>query len=265
MLFENPLPVISVKTDVDSVTFLQRLEELLPEVPDWQFRDKGRTVLYGREYLLLTYIGSDLAAQPATDLICRLFGEEQTNRVKVQVAATSWAGEKLDYATYVAAAKLFRSVLKAYNAKFRTRRRLRIPSEQSLEPRLASGAQKEFHQFLLRTSLPHGGSINNETWEALYEFIHYAHSHNLLLTDYDFGRLLVRYGCGFDEAEELATMYLHGRNLLHRKRPWDHTKMCAWLQKKERLERARQAVRDRQSGMDAKQQVTPPSDSGNVV
>ena len=163
------------------------------------------------------------------------------------------------------AAKLFRSVLKAYNAKFRTRRRLRIPSEQSLEPRLAPGAQEEFYQFLLRTNLSHGGSINNVTWEALYEFIRYAHSHNLSLAEYDFERLLIRNGCGFDEAQELATVYLHGRNLLHRKRPWDDTRMHAWLKKKERLEQARQALKDRLSKVDAKLQVTPPSDSGDVA
>jgi hypothetical protein len=84
-------------------------------------------------------------------------------------------------------------------------------------------------EFLLMTSLSFGGPINNETYEALYDFIQYTHAHNVLLGDDEFRDILLAEGAQGKDAEEIASIYLHSRNLLYRKRPWDDRRMYGWL------------------------------------
>jgi hypothetical protein len=231
-----PNRCISIHVDVDGATFLQRVEELLPEVPDWQFRNWGDSTSLGKR-LVLTYVGSAPAGQRATDLICQLFGKEQTNEILLDVRAASWLNDQLDYDLYVAAASLFKSVLSAYNRKYGTRRRLRIPKQQSLEPSLPPGAQQYFNWFL---EVADRRALSTSAWEELYAFISYVHSHNVRLSDSDFYRLLELNGFSSEYAHDLAEFYIHARNLLHLRRSWPgwnamppHSCWYGWLKTKE--------------------------------
>ena len=107
--------------------------------------------------------------------------------------------------------------------------------------KLSPGVTKAFEEFILYTNLPGGGSINNNAWEALYEFINYTHKHNVRLGDDDLRDLLLQIGATQQNADEIASVYLHGRNLLYKKRPWDIRRMYSWAQtKKEKKGRMRE-------------------------
>lgn len=103
--------------------------------------------------------------------------------------------------------------------------------------KLSPGVRKEFENFILRTNLPFGGPINNMTWEALYDFIWYTHSHNVRLGDDQVRDLLLSEGAKPKDAENIAQAYLHGRNLLYKKRPWDNQRMYSWLRSKKEKEK----------------------------
>jgi len=85
--------------------------------------------------------------------------------------------------------------------------------------KLSPGVTKELENFILHTNLSFGGPINNATWEALYEFIIYAHTYRVRLGDDQMRDLLLSEGAKRADAEEIAQVYLHGRNLLYKKRP----------------------------------------------
>ena len=102
---------------------------------------------------------------------------------------------------------------------------------------LSPGVRKAFYNFLLYTNFSHGGTINNNAWEALYDFVKYTHAHKVLLSDDQFKNLLISEGARVHDAEKFSTIYLHCRNLLYKKRPWDSGRMYSWLKnKKQRME-----------------------------
>jgi hypothetical protein len=84
--------------------------------------------------------------------------------------------------------------------------------------KLSKGVSRAFENFLIQTNLPHGGQINNLTWEALYSFIKYTHSFNVRLGDDQLRDMLLYSGAKLEDAEKLAMVYLHGRNLLYKKK-----------------------------------------------
>jgi len=103
--------------------------------------------------------------------------------------------------------------------------------------KLSPGVAKAFESFILHTNLSFGGPINNMTWEALYDFIKYAHAHRVRLGDDQMRDLLLSEGAKPKDAEKIAQVYLHGRNLLYRKRPWDIQRMYSWLRSKKEKEK----------------------------
>lgn len=111
--------------------------------------------------------------------------------------------------------------------------------------KLAPGVAKAFEAFILATNLSFGGPINNMTWEALYTFIRYTHSHNVRLGDDQMRDLLLSEGAQPNDAESIAQVYLHGRNLLYRKRPWDGQRMYSWLRSKKERSQALSEFKER--------------------
>lgn len=95
--------------------------------------------------------------------------------------------------------------------------------------KLSPGVARALDEFLLTTSFSFGGSINNETYEALYAFLQYTHAHNVLLGDDELRDILIEEGAQKEDAEEIASIYLNSRNLLFRKKPWDDRRMYEWL------------------------------------
>jgi hypothetical protein len=112
-----------------------------------------------------------------------------------------------------------------------------MKKDLSRKIKLPAGVAKAFEQFILHTNIP-GGPINNNTWEALYEFIEYTHAHKVRLGDDELRDLLLQKGATQQDADEIASIYLHARNLLYKKRPWDIQRMYGWIQtKKEKKEK----------------------------
>lgn len=103
--------------------------------------------------------------------------------------------------------------------------------------KLSPGVAKAFENFILHTNLSFGGPINNMTWEALYDFIRYTHAHNVRLGDDQMRNLLLSEGANPKDAEEISRAYLHGRNLLYKKRPWDDQRMYSWMRSKKEKEK----------------------------
>ncbi len=106
--------------------------------------------------------------------------------------------------------------------------------------KLSPGVKKVFYNFMLHTNFSHGGRINTNAWDALYRFIRYTHSHNVLLSDEKLKQLLISEGAREDDADILAMVYLHGRNLLYKKRPHDVGRMYAWLKNKKQRSQERE-------------------------
>jgi hypothetical protein len=84
---------------------------------------------------------------------------------------------------------------------------------------------KAFDNFILYANFSHHGRINTNTWEALYDFIEYTHAHNIRLGEDQLRELLLAEGASQEDADEVATVYFHCRNLLYTKRPWDDLRM----------------------------------------
>jgi hypothetical protein len=80
------------------------------------------------------------------------------------------------------------------------------------------GVSRALDDFLLKTNLSFGGPLNNETYEALYEFIKYTHANSVRLSDDVFRDFLLEQGAQISDADKIASIYLHCRNLLYRKR-----------------------------------------------
>ncbi len=215
----DPLPVpgskrsISIRADVDGITFLNRVQALLPMVPDWQFYEREAddfAGVHGAETLKLVYRASHATSQRAKDLICSLGTNGQTDQIEVHVRATErWLDEKLDYSVYVATAKLFESVSGAYNREYGVHLRLRIPTKGSLEPTLPPKARRLFDRMLLAAR--DQVLVSEGAWRAFYAFIKHTHSHRVRVSRSEFERLLILNKFADDHAQELADFYLHGR------------------------------------------------------
>jgi len=115
----------------------------------------------------------------------------------------------------------------------------------SRKVRLSPGVSKAFYEFILYTNLSHHGPVNNNTWEALYEFIKYTHAHNVRLDEDQLKELLLEEGARPQDANKIAQVYFHCRNLLYKKRPWDTRRMHSWLRTKKEKEDAKQSFREK--------------------
>jgi hypothetical protein len=113
--------------------------------------------------------------------------------------------------------------------------------------KLSLGVSKAFEEFIVHTNLSYHGPINNNTWEALYEFIEYTHAHNVRLGEDQLRELLLAEGARPQDADEIADVYLHGRNLLYRKRPWGTLRMYSWLRSKKEKGKVKQSFFERVS------------------
>lgn len=115
----------------------------------------------------------------------------------------------------------------------------------SRKVKLSPGVSKVFDEFIISTNLLHHGPINANTWEALYEFIEYTHAHHVRLGEDQLKELLLADGTRPQDADDIAQVYFHGRNLLYKKRPWDTRRMYGWLRSKKEKEMAMQSFRER--------------------
>jgi len=106
--------------------------------------------------------------------------------------------------------------------------------------KISSAASKAFYNFMLHTNFSHHGRININTWEALYDFIEYTHAYHIRLGEDQLRELLLEEGANQEDAEEVANVYFHCRNLLYKKRPWDVLRMHCWLRTSQEKDKIKQ-------------------------
>ena len=63
-------------------------------------------------------------------------------------------------------------------------------------------------------------------WRRFYHFIHAAHQGRTKLSADELKKLLLEAGFSDENADELASIYHHGRGLLKRKLPFNYN--CEW-------------------------------------
>ncbi|MCE5319173.1 MAG: hypothetical protein LLG04_17650 [Parachlamydia sp.] len=118
---------------------------------------------------------------------------------------------------------------------------------KSKKVNLSPAVSKAFGNFIVYTNFSHHGRININTWEALYDFIEYTHAHHIRLGEDQLTELLLAEGASLEDADEVANVYFHCRNLLYRKRPWDVLRMHSWLRTRKEKENIIQGFFERVS------------------
>lgn len=113
--------------------------------------------------------------------------------------------------------------------------------------KISPSALKAFGDFITYTNFSHHGKINNNTWEALYDFIEYTHAHHIRLGEDQLKKLLLADGASLEDADEVSNVYFHCRNLLYKKRPWDIRRMYSWLRTRQEKEKIKQDFFERVS------------------
>jgi len=113
--------------------------------------------------------------------------------------------------------------------------------------KISPAALKAFGDFINYTNFSYHGRINNDTWEALYDFIEYTHTHHIRLGEDQLKELLLADGASPEDADEVSNVYFHCRNLLYRKRSWDIRRMYSWLRTRQEKEKIKQDFFERVS------------------
>lgn len=205
---EDLVPSVKLKADVDPREFLARIEAIAGEQGRYEiYRDNAPEVEGGWELLGLRVKGKATHKGLSGQLVATPIGNPT---LLVKVLAAQWSPD-LSYQTYVAAVhEVFDPLVQEYNRRFRARRRLSIPTRESLEPTLPPKAGEAFHTFV---ALANKSALHPLDWRRFYQFVRVCHNGRARATASDIKRLLVK--AGFDEsyAEEIANVYEHGRNM----------------------------------------------------
>lgn len=132
--------------------------------------------------------------------------KDQKKRVSVEVRASQWSPE--DPPTYNvycdAARQLANPILKKYNAINSTRCRLRIPTKQSMTPRLSPASEINFNRFV---ALANKSTLHPLDWRRFYQFV--WNSRGRPLSEDDMQALLESKGFTHQYAADIASIYLH--------------------------------------------------------
>jgi hypothetical protein len=202
------LPNVTLKADVQPVEFLSRFEKLAAAHGHYEtYRDTAPEVEGGWELLGLRFRGSTPHKGLAGQLVVTPIDNPE---LMVKVLASQWQPD-LNYRTYVGAVhEVFDPLLLTYNRTFRARRRLTIPSQESLEPTLPPKAGKAFRSFV---DLANKNALHPLDWRRFYQFVKFSHQGGIQATAADIERLLVNSGFEESYAEEIARVYYHGREL----------------------------------------------------
>lgn len=211
---KDRLPAISVKLDTDPEEFLRRMETLARELGEY-IAAREEVVVAGQPRAAL-WLKPILVSQHR-ELAGRFILPGGTpGRVAVEVRAARWNPEPPTYGAYVAAAReIFTPLLRLYNRKYRTIRRLQIDSRGATEPSLPAMSLDLFNAF---ADPANKSALRDRDWQRFYDFIGHITGHNVHVTRDDVQRLLVGAGFSVEHAADLADIFAHGRRLLVHRR-----------------------------------------------
>src|SRR6185295_10005956 len=187
------LPDVTLRADVPPGEFMSRFEQLAVAHGGYEnYRDTAPEVEGGWELLGLRVRGRATHQGLVGQLVVTPIDNPQ---LMVKVLASRWR-PNLDYGTYVDAIhEAFDPLIRAYNRTYRARRRLSIPTQESLEPALPPKANKAFLSFV---SLANKSVLHPLDWRRFYQFVKICHQNRIQAVAADIERLLVK--AGFEES-----------------------------------------------------------------
>jgi len=213
------LPRVTVKTDINSEAFLRRIERIATELNGYEVIKATYDYLdEGSHSLILKYT----LHSPHDNLMIHLTTDsKEDSRVVFSLAARKWNPDPPTYEVYVQAVReVIEPLIRKYNRRRGSRRRLTIQSKESTEPTLPPRCARFFEGFLRGAAgrCP----LHASDWGRFYLFVRFAHRVSLQSDEHDIKRLLWRAGFSEDYAGEIANVYHHGRSLLKKKLYWYH-------------------------------------------
>ena len=201
---EDRLPRISIKLDTTPREFLKRFEEVVLQIDNITARRVASDDSEGYEYLTLRLH----LAPPHRGLIGQIIIAPDTTKAIIEVRATKWVPDPPTYDVYAESARaIFEPLLRQYNKRFASRRRLSIQAKSDTEPKLPAKAQKIFDHFVI---LANKSGLHPYDWQRFYDFIWHCASHNLELTPRDIQELLIAAEFSEEYAEYIADIFIHG-------------------------------------------------------
>lgn len=219
------LPVISVKLDVSPHEFLVRMGEIAEHYGN--IIDVRKNYLSDETSLNLTLRFTTAKSKDLKNL-CGMFtvGSQNKERIRVELASTSWAESGPKYEEYVDLVKRYlKPLLSTYNKKYNTNRRFLIPSKGSLEPKLSERAARSFRRF---ANYANKSFLSQDSWIHFYEFIICCHKRNEGLSFEELEYLLKKDGFNDFYCEKLCSIFEHGWDLLEQ---LPESKLRAWRKK----------------------------------
>jgi hypothetical protein len=206
------LPDIWITADVDGPSFLNRLAAITASAPKYQMQrtnfDSGGS-LEGYQRLDLFPNEPTEHAKLAVQFIV---DADSGHRVKVEIRAGRWHPDPPTYDTYVRVARLsVRPLLREYNLRHSSHRRLFVQPKTATEPRLPPSVWPHFNSFVRCANVL---VLHPLDWVRFYRFVQACHARHLRLDETHLARMLV--AAGFDEeyAREIGSVYHHCRGLL---------------------------------------------------
>ena len=135
----------------------------------------------------------------------------KAGRIECEVR-DGWSRRPVRYSEYLSATRaFFTPVVRAHNLRYGSRRRLSIESQATLEPRLQPALAAELARFVEPANKQ---VLHPLDWKRFYHFIRYCHSRRLKVSEEDLSRVLESAGFEAEDAEHLAGIYGHCRNVL---------------------------------------------------
>lgn len=205
------LPDISLKIDCSPREFIERIEEIA--------RSQSQFIEIHKQLDFLGEKGLDvLNIKPREQneqidiygqVITRL---ETVERVDIEIRSSRWNPEPPTYDIYVKEARrIMIPLIKEYNQKYNSKRRLSIQVKSDKNSKLSPVAQKYFARFV---NCANKKALHPKDWDRYYKFIRFCCAKRISLYEEDITRLLIAEGFSKEKAEYLASIYWHGLKLL---------------------------------------------------
>lgn len=207
------LPDMWIRTDADAPLFLRRLKDIAR-----QLSQVG--IEHQKQILTLVPTEPDV---PEKLRIVLSSDKEQETRIFVNAEANGWREVNPDYEEYTALTRRFIGpVLKAYNKRYRSNRRLHVQTIAQLTPKLSQYPAKFFDDF---TTNANKSFLSRTSWRHFYKFIICCHRRNEYVSWDEIEFLLRQAGFGEYYCEKLYMIFEHGWGILEE---LPDSKMKAW-------------------------------------
>lgn len=213
------LPNISIRTDVNSLLFMDRFRNILEGEQGYRVEKQESH----SKLLLFCHDDNDLPDDLSLILRC---DKREDCRIFIEAVSTDWVEKPTDYDEYVnIISKLTRPLLKIYNKLYSTNRRLTVPSKEQLIPKLSKYPERFFNQFL---EYANRTFLSQLSWRHYYSFIICCHRRNEYLGLEEFTYLLKKAGFNDYYCDKLYSIFEHGWGILEQ---LPESKERAWRKK----------------------------------